>query len=259
MFFSGAVPAATRRTGGSCRPSLHEDPEFLTVTGRLLESGTQTGDNVLELGFKTLLAYLLGAVLGSLLVGRLRGGVDIRTQGSGNAGGTNALRTQGAGFAAWVMFIDVTKGVLAVTFIPALHLPWIPVDPQIARDWLRVACAIAAVVGHVYPLWHEFRGGKGAATLVGVLVGLAPTALVPVLSVWLVTVLLSGYVGLGTVLATCAFPAYLLLRDDAVATPFMVLAVGMVIFVAFTHRSNVRRMLDGKESRATSLWLLGPR
>jgi glycerol-3-phosphate acyltransferase PlsY len=214
---------------------------------------------VLELGFKTLLAYLLGAVLGSLVVGGLRGGIDIRTQGSGNAGGTNALRTQGAGFAAWVMLIDVAKGVLAVTIIPGLQLPWIPADPHVARDWLRVACAIAAVVGHVYPLWHEFRGGKGAATLVGVLVGLAPAALVPVLSVWLVTVLLSGYVGLGTILATCAFPAFLLLSRDSVVTPIMVLAVGMVIFVAYTHRGNVRRMLNGKESRATKLWLLGPR
>ena len=214
---------------------------------------------MLELGFKMLLAYLLGAVLGSLVVGRLQGGVDIRTLGSGNAGGTNALRTQGAAFAAWVMFIDVAKGVLAVTVIPGLQLRWIPADPQLAREWLSVACAISAVVGHVFPLWHEFRGGKGAATLLGVLVGWAPAALIPVLAVWLLTVLLSGYVGLGTILATCAFPAFLLMRQDSVATPSMVLALGMVVFVTYTHRSNVRRMLDGKESRAMRLWLLGPR
>lgn len=213
---------------------------------------------MLELGFKNLLAYLLGSVIGSLLVGRLRGGVDIRTQGSGNAGGTNALRTQGAWFAAAVMLIDVTKGFIAVTVVPALSLPGIPADPLVSRDWLAVTCAISAVMGHVYPLWHEFRGGKGAATLVGVLSGIAPAALGPVLGVWLVTVLLSGYVGLGTMLAACAFPAFLLI-SQAAAAPVLTLGVAMAVFVAYTHRSNIRRMWAGSESRARSLWLLRPR
>jgi acyl phosphate:glycerol-3-phosphate acyltransferase len=213
---------------------------------------------VLELGFKNLLAYLLGSVIGSLLVGRLRGGVDIRTQGSGNAGGTNALRTQGAWFAAWVMLIDVGKGFIAVTVVPSLHLPGVPADPLVSREWLAVTCAISAVVGHVYPLWHEFRGGKGAATLVGVLAGIAPYALAPVLGVWLVTVLLSGYVGLGTILAACAFPAFLLI-NRAAAIPLLSLGIVMAVFVAYTHRSNIERMLAGSESRARSLWLLRPR
>lgn len=213
---------------------------------------------MLELGFKNLLAYLLGSVIGSLLVGRLRGGVDIRTQGSGNAGGTNALRTQGVWFAAWVMVIDVGKGFIAVTVLPHLELPGLPVDPAVSRDWLAVTCAVSAVMGHVYPLWHEFRGGKGAATLVGVLSGIAPAALGPVLGVWLVTVLLSGYVGLGTMLGACAFPAFLLLIHADTA-PFMTLGIAMAFFVAYTHRSNIKRMLAGNESRARSLWLLRPR
>ncbi|MEQ1579816.1 MAG: glycerol-3-phosphate 1-O-acyltransferase PlsY [Steroidobacteraceae bacterium] len=214
---------------------------------------------MLELGFKNLLAYLLGSVIGSLLVGRLRGGVDIRTQGSGNAGGTNALRTQGPWFAAWVMLIDVGKGFIAVTVVPALSLPGIPADPLVSRDWLAVTCAISVVLGHVYPLWHEFRGGKGAATLVGVLAGIAPLALAPVLGVWLVTVLLSGYVGLGTMLAACAFPVFLAITQAFAATPVMALALSMTVFVAYTHRSNIKRMWAGSESRARSLWLLRPR
>ncbi len=214
---------------------------------------------MLELGFKNLLAYLLGAVIGSLLVGRLRGGVDIRTQGSGNAGGTNALRTQGAWFAAGVMLVDVSKGFIAVAVVPSLSLPGVPADPLVSRDWLAVTCAVSAVLGHVYPLWHEFRGGKGAATLVGVLAGIAPAALAPVLGVWLVTVLLSGYVGLGTMLAACAFPAFLLISRTTVSIPLMTLGIAMAVFVAFTHRSNIKRMMSGNESRVRSLWLLRPR
>jgi len=232
---------------------------FFCGPGGLLESSLVPGVPVLELGFKNLLAYLLGSVIGSLLVGRLRGGVDIRTQGSGNAGGTNALRTQGGWFAAWVMLIDVGKGFIAVAVVPALSLPGVPPDALSSRDWLAVTCAVSAVLGHVYPLWHQFRGGKGAATLVGVLAGIAPAALAPVLGVWLVTVLLSGYVGLGTMLAACAFPAFLLISQQSVATPLMTLGLAMAVFVPYTHRSNIRRMMSGHESRVRSLWLLRPR
>lgn len=232
---------------------------FFWGSGGLLESGFVPGAPVLELGFKNLLAYLLGSVIGSLLVGRLRGGVDIRTQGSGNAGGTNALRTQGPWFAVWVMIIDVGKGFIAVNVVPGLSLPGIPADPLVSREWLAVTCAVSAVLGHVYPLWHEFRGGKGAATLVGVLAGIAPAALAPVLGVWLVTVLLSGYVGLATMLAAFAFPAFLFISQTTVAPPLMTLGIAMAFFVAYTHRSNLKRMLAGNESRARSLWLLRPR
>ena len=95
---------------------------------------------MLELAVKTLLAYLLGALIGSLLVGQLRGGVDIRKLGSGNAGGTNALRTQGVSFAIWVMIIDIGKGWLAAAVLAPLPLPGIAIDPQIDRVWLAVAC-----------------------------------------------------------------------------------------------------------------------
>jgi glycerol-3-phosphate acyltransferase PlsY len=103
---------------------------------------------VLELGLKSLIAYLLGAVLGSLVMGRLRG-VDIREQGSGNAGGTNALRTQGWKFALGVVVIDVGKAVLAVGLLPGLSLPFVGIDAAVDREWLTVACATAVVVGHV--------------------------------------------------------------------------------------------------------------
>jgi glycerol-3-phosphate acyltransferase PlsY len=212
---------------------------------------------VLELGIKTLIAYLLGSVLGSLVVGRLRG-VDIREQGSGNAGGTNALRTQGARFALGVVVIDVGKALLAVGVLPGLALPGIGLDAAVNRNWLAVACAAAAVIGHVYPVWHEFRGGKGAATLIGTVAVLAPAALLPVFAVWLACVMLTGYVGLATMLATLALPVWVAIVQPG-NTALLLFGVAMTAFIAYTHRSNIARMRAGNENRARRLWLLRPR
>jgi acyl phosphate:glycerol-3-phosphate acyltransferase len=214
---------------------------------------------MLELALKLLLSYLLGAVVGSLILGWLRGGIDIRTMGSGNAGGTNALRTQGIWFALSVMLIDVGKGWVAAGLVPSLALPSVGVDPNIDRLWLAVGCAAAAVIGHVYPVWHGFRGGKGAATLVGVVIGLRPDALLMILIVWLVIVALSGYVSLGTMLSTAAFPAYLLVTDARPSAALLAFGCAMTIFVCYTHRANIVRIRAGTESRARRLWLLRSR
>jgi glycerol-3-phosphate acyltransferase PlsY len=212
---------------------------------------------VLELGLKTLVAYLLGAVLGSLVMGRLRG-VDIREQGSGNAGGTNALRTQGWKFALGVVVIDVGKALLAVGWLPGVALPVVGMDPAVDRTWLTVSCAAAVVVGHVYPVWYEFRGGKGAATLIGAVAVISPLALVPVVAVWLATVMLTGFVGLGTMLGTATLPVYFALTEPR-AAPLVVFGLAMAAFVAYTHRANIERMRAGNENRARRLWLLRPR
>lgn len=214
---------------------------------------------MLELGVKTLLAYLLGSVSGGLLVGRLRGGVDIRTVGSGNAGGTNALRTQGVWFAFWVMVIDVGKGWLAAAWLPLADLLFIGVDPTVDRLWLAVACAAAVVLGHVYPVWYEFRGGKGAATLLGVVLGLEPVALGPVMAVWLLVVAITGFVGLATMLAVASFPVYVVVAAVENSAPLLVFGCTMTIFVCYTHRANIARMRAGCENRAQRLWLLRPR
>lgn len=212
-----------------------------------------------ELGIKVLCAYLLGSMIGSLIVGQLRGGVDIRTMGSGNAGGTNALRTQGPWFAACVMLIDIGKGWVAATVLPSLQASWLPIDPLVDRAWLSVACASAVVIGHVYPIWYGFRGGKGAATLVGVSMGLLPAALPAVLAVWLVTVMLCGYVGLATILAVISFSVYMLVALDEPHVALLSFGVVMMLFTTYTHRSNIARMRAGTESRVQRLWLLRPR
>ena len=180
-------------------------------------------------------AYLLGSLSGSLLLGRLRG-VDIRTLGSGNAGGTNALRTQGWRFAAGVVVVDVGKGALAA---------WLAI--RFGPAWLPLVAVLAAMAGHVWPLFHGFRGGKGAATLVGGLAVAWPIALVPVLAVWVVALVLGGFVGLATVLAGLALVPF------AAVPPVSSLRLGFALVAAgalvYTHRGNLRRLRAGIEPR----------
>lgn len=211
---------------------------------------------MLEPALKWLLAYLLGALLGALLVGRLRG-VDIRELGSGNAGGTNALRTQGKAFGLAVLLIDLGKGWLATAVLPGLALPGIAPSGALSPGWIAAGCAAAAVVGHVYPVWYGFRGGKGAATLVGALLGLAPALVLPVLGVWLLVLVTTGYVGLSTVLAVAALPI-LVAMEEGPPSLFW-LGIAAAVFVAWTHRSNFARMRSGTESRARRVWLFQPR
>jgi acyl phosphate:glycerol-3-phosphate acyltransferase len=212
---------------------------------------------LLELGLKILFAYLLGSLMGALLVGAFRG-VDIRELGSGNAGGTNALRTQGFWFAAVTVVIDVGKGWLAAGWLPGLALPGVAADPAIDRNWLSVACAAAAVIGHIWPQYHGFRGGKGGATLVGALLALSPWLVPVALAVWFVVAMLSGFVGLATMTAAAAMPVALSIQGDAPSALFA-FTLTMAALVIFAHRSNIARMRGGNEPRLSRLWLLRPR
>jgi glycerol-3-phosphate acyltransferase PlsY len=204
---------------------------------------------MLELGVKITLAYALGAVMGGLVVGYLRGGVDIRTVGSGNVGGTNALRTQGKWFALFVMLIDVGKGIVAVTFLPPLPLPGIGIDPEIDRELMTYAVGLAAVVGHVFPVWANFRGGKGGATAAGLLAYLAPAVALPVIGAWLAVIFFTGYVGIATVSAAWLAAVYVGLTGLPQLRGLLVFAALLAAFITYTHRSNLRRMWDGTESR----------
>ena len=192
--------------------------------------------------FLLLCAYLLGSVSGSLLLGRLRG-VDIRRHGSGNAGGTNALRTLGWRFALGVVAIDVGKGALAAW----LALRFAPLGQALDVTAHGYAAAACAVVGHVWPLWHGFRGGKGAATAVGGLLMLWPWSIGVLLPVWMLVLVATGYVGLSTVLAALALP---LLAWGTDAEPARLwFSMFAAIFIAFTHRANLQRLRHGTESR----------
>jgi len=210
---------------------------------------------MLELGIKFLLSYFVGSIMGSMIVGRIRGGVDIRTMGSGNAGGTNALRTQGVFFALGVVLIDVGKGAIGAGVIPALDLPFVGIDPEISRTWLTISCAAAAVFGHVWPFYHGFRGGKGAATYIGTFIVLSPALIIPLLLVWAWVVVLSGFVGLATMTAAVSVPVWLAVTRLPADQALFIYSAVMAMFIIYWHRSNIRRMRDGQEDRNTRLML----
>jgi len=191
---------------------------------------------------KLLLAYLLGSLSGSLLLGRLRG-VDIRTQGSGNAGGTNAFRTQGWRFALCVAVIDVLKGVVAA----CLGFFWI-IDSTLSNETQALTCGMAAVLGHVWPVFFGFRGGKGAATLVGAVGFIVPLLIAPLLGVWLLLLTATGYVGLSTVCAAISLPLFgwWLRPGDQ---PLLAFGIASAVLLVFTHRANLARLHAGTEHR----------
>jgi len=212
-----------------------------------------------ELSVKVVMSYLLGSIVGSLWVGRLRGGVDIRKVGSGNAGGTNALRTQGKSFAFWVLLIDIGKGWVATRLVAPCLLPGIAVGSPVVRMWVPAACGIAAIAGHVYPVWHGFRGGKGVATLVGAVLGLDALLLAPMLLTWFAAVALVGFVGLASMAATASLPLYVGLSGLEPNAPLLTFGVVVTVLIVFTHRTNIARMRAGTEPRARRLWLFGHR
>lgn len=188
------------------------------------------------LALAVVIAYLLGSLSGSLLAGRVVG-VDIRTQGSGSAGGTNAFRTRGWKFALAVVAIDIGKGALAAWLGPRTAAGYDPAGTALA-------CTLVAAAGHTWPVYFGFRGGKGAATLVGGLLVAWPMAVPVLLVAWLLVLTITGYVGLSTVVAA-ALLLPLAWWQGAHAW-FAVLAAG---FIVYTHRANLQRLRRGNEHR----------
>lgn len=189
-----------------------------------------------------LACYLVGSLSGSLILGRMLG-VDIRKSGSGNAGGTNALRTRGWRFALVVALIDVAKGVLAAL------LPTASGEAALQHPGWQAAAVLVAAAGHVWPVFFGFRGGKGAATLVGGLAVIWPLALIAVLSTWLLVLFATGYVGLATVLATATLLPMAAFDGGVDPTARGLFAISAFVFIVFTHRGNLQRLRAGTENR----------
>lgn len=200
-----------------------------------------------------ILSYLIGSISGSMVLGKLRG-IDIRTMGSGNAGGTNAFRTVGPLFAIGVVVIDILKGVISVSIISNLSF-YSNIDGNLL-EYIIIFCGIAAVMGHVYPLYYNFKGGKGAGTLIGVLGVLYPLTIPYALSSWILVLILTGFVGLGTMIAgvVIVIVTYLF-YPQGLFSPFGFFSIGMALFVIFTHRSNIVRMYNGEENQFKKIML----
>ncbi|MDP3293543.1 MAG: glycerol-3-phosphate 1-O-acyltransferase PlsY [Nevskia sp.] len=213
---------------------------------------------MLELTLKFLAAYLLGGVMGGDVMRRLAGGADLRGSGSGNVGATNALRTRGAKFALGVLAIDIGKGVLAALALPLIPLPG--GDPALSpalSPAIPYACGLGAALGHCYPLFQKFKGGKGVATLAGVFGALLPAALPGLILVFALVVMLTGYVSL----ASIAGGAAALLFVTCFGAGFWSLVGGftaaMLALILFKHRDNIGRLFAGTESRFEKARVLG--
>lgn len=204
---------------------------------------------------QTVLAYLIGTLMGGSIVGALRGGVDLRAQGSGNIGATNALRTQGAAFALGVLAIDVLKGVVASLLVPQLPTfgtPLLGVGDQ------AYVCGVAVALGHCYPVFARFRGGKGVATLAGVFGALLTASLAWMLSAFVLVVMLTGYVSLATIVATLIALLHVTCFSAAgLWSSAGAFTVAMALLVVWKHRDNLRRLVAGNENRFEKARVLG--
>ena len=196
----------------------------------------------LLLSLLVLAAYLLGSIPNGLLIARLKG-IDLQKVGSGNIGATNVYRCVGKGWGIAAFVLDAVKG-----FVPAFVFPRLV---ECAPPWLGLACGVAAVAGHNWPVWLKFKGGKGVSTSAGMLLGIAPAAVGIGFGVFAITVLITRWVSLGSILAAIAVPtAYVGLYGTGNR-----LLVGALIImgalVIFKHRANIGRLLNGTEPRIT--------
>ena len=183
------------------------------------------------------LGYLVGSIPFAWLVGRLATGVDVRRAGSGNVGAANVLRTGGVTVAVCVLLLDMAKGAASVLWATRLT----------AGESGPALAGLAAVVGHIYPVWLQFRGGKGVATAAGVFSVLTPLAVAPAAVVFVLTVWATRYISLGSILASLALgPIAWTTGAPSTATAA---AATVAALIVFRHRSNIDRLRDGSERR----------
>lgn len=192
-----------------------------------------------------LLAYLLGAIPTSVWVGKLFYKTDIRKHGSCNAGGTNTVRIFGWKAGIPVIIFDIFKGWFAVFFLAKQF----PETSFLPGDYLLLAFGLAAVIGHVFPIYVGFKGGKGVGTLAGVGLALFPWALLAALGIFLIVAIPTRYVSLGSIAAAFSFPLFLIFVFHETSTPVLILGFFASIFIVFTHRENIKRLLKGEENK----------
>jgi len=192
------------------------------------------------------IAYLVGSIPTAVWVGKAFYGIDIREHGSGNAGATNTIRVLGYKAGIPVMVVDVFKGWVAVQIAVWLPFPDIPVE---SMTYVMVGCAVAAVLGHIFPFYAGYRGGKGVGTLAGVGLALYPVALLIVLAIFIVTLILTRYVSLSSILGAISFPFVVYFIVDERNLALLGLALFVAIFIPLTHRKNIDRLIHRKEKK----------
>lgn len=194
-----------------------------------------------------LLAYCIGSVPTAVWISRSQFNIDIRDYGSGNAGATNSFRVLGARWGTMVMVIDMLKGLLAVKL--ALLLPYY-VQNDFARTNFQIGLGLAAVLGHIFPVWAEFRGGKGVATLFGLVLGISPWTALGCVGIFLIVLFITRFVSLSSILASLAFPIFILIIFNVDNEAYRIFAIAVALLVILTHQKNINRLLRGSESKA---------
>jgi glycerol-3-phosphate acyltransferase PlsY len=197
-----------------------------------------------------ILAYSLGSVPTALWVSRSQFNIDIRDYGSGNSGATNTFRVIGPRWGTFVMMVDLLKGLLAVKL--AYLLPYY-VANDFARTNFQIGLGLAAVLGHIFPIWAEFKGGKGVATLFGLVVGISPWTALGCIGVFLLVLYLTRFVSLSSILASLAFPVFILVVFNVENHTYRIFAVTVALMVILTHQKNIGRLIRGVESKAPIL------
>ena len=197
-----------------------------------------------------IVAYLIGSIPTSVWVSRFFYGIDIREYGSGNAGATNSFRVMGPRLGTLVMVVDMLKGFAAVKL--AYLLPFY-VDNDIARTGFMIGLGLAAVLGHIFPIWADFRGGKGVATLFGLVLGISPWTALCCVGIFLVVLYITRFVSLSSILASIAFPVFILVIFNVENQAYRVFAIAVALLVILTHQKNISRLLRGSESKVPIL------
>lgn len=197
-----------------------------------------------------ILAYLIGSIPTSVWVSQYFFKIDIRDYGSGNAGATNTYRVLGPKWGTIVMVTDMLKGMVAVKL--AFLLPGY-VEGELNMLNLQTGLGLAAVVGHIFPIWAEFRGGKGVATLFGLVLGISPWTALSCVGIFILVLYLTRFVSLSSILASVAFPVFILVIFNVSNTAYRVFAIAVALMVLLTHQKNIGRLLKGNESKVPIL------
>lgn len=214
---------------------------------------------MINLAIVVAMSYIVGSLPTAVLFSRWKHGFDIRTKGSGNAGGTNVFRVLGWKSGIFVMVIDFAKGFIATVFIARLF--WDPTLPFYNRtpfdDFtiIQMICGGAAIIGHIWTAFAGFRGGKGIATGAGMLLGVTPVEFGISAAVFFIVFMAYKYVSLGSISAAVAFPATLFVRFNIFGDEIhsyktlIIFSLGVAILLIYSHRANIRRLLEGTENR----------
>ncbi len=194
-----------------------------------------------------LISYLLGAIPTAVIAGKISRGIDIRDFGSGNAGATNTWRVLGWKAGMIVLALDAGKGAIAAAVIPLFSTGQMPVDPTT----IPIICGVAAVIGHVFPIYTGFRGGKGVATGAGMLLAVVPIPMGIALGVFGLAVTVTGRISVGSLLGGISVPVGIVLVDRLTSTHYdpliLWLTSALALFIIFTHRKNIVELLHGRE------------